>query len=355
MEDMTEARPTYVLDRGQYNAPTEKVFPSTPQSVLPFPDNLEQNRLGLAKWLVHKENPLTARVAINRYWQMIFGRGLVETPHDFGIQGALPSHPALLDWLAVYFIESGWDVNSLLKKMVLSATYQRSSKADESIIQKDPNNIYLARGSSYRLPAEMIRDNALASSGLLHQKIGGPSVKPYQPEGIWGFGGLASGRYQMDTGDQLYRRSMYTYIRRTSPPPAMLAFDASDRLVCTVKRENTNTPQQALVLLNDPQFVEAARVLAERMQKEGGATLKEQITYAFRNLCGRRPTPQELLLLQKQYHIAFAKYQDAPTAAQNLLKVGEHPFNNNLNPPKTAALALVANTIMNFDEAYMKR
>jgi len=353
MEDMPEPRKTHVLNRGQYDAPTEEVKPGTPQQILPFPEDLPKNRHGLAQWLVDKRHPLTARVTVNRYWQMIFGRGIVETPQDFGTQGALPSHPELLDWLAIKFLNSGWNVRALLKTMVRSATYRQSSVPTDDHLEKDAQNLFLARGPSYRLQAEMIRDNALAASGLLRSKVGGASVKPYQPPGVWGFG--SSGLYQVDSGDDLYRRSLYTFVRRTTPHPAMMAFDASSRSVCTVKREKTNTPLQALVLLNDPQFVEAARVLAQRMQKEVGVNLEQQIKSGFRLVCGRNPNAYEMDLMQEQYQMAFEKYSKHPNAAEELLEVGEYPFDPGLGKIETAALTMVANTMMNFDEAYMKR
>jgi len=355
MEEHSPQRKTFILNRGQYDQPTEEVQPGTPQKVLAFSESLPKNRIGLAQWLTDKKNPLTARVAVNRYWQMIFGKGIVNTPHDFGTQGALPSHPELMDWLAVTFQESGWDIKALIKQMVLSYTYRQSSVITKERQEKDPGNIYLARAPSYRLPAEMIRDNALAASGLLHKKTGGPSVKPYQPDGIWDFGGLVSGKYQAATGKDLYRRSMYTYIRRTSPHPAMIAFDVPDRTVCTAKRENTNTPLQALVLLNDPQFVEAAKVLAERMYLEGGNHLQSQIQYGFQLLCGRKPKVREVDILNQQYQIALNKYEKTPKEATQLLQVGETVLYKNVDQGQIAALTIVANTLINFDEAYMKR
>lgn len=358
MEEMSPARTTHILERGLYTDLGEVVYPETPAALLPFSDEYPKNRLGLARWLFSDGHPLTARVAVNRYWQMIFGRGLVETPHDFGTQGALPSHPELLDWLAVKFRKSGWDVRALLTLMVSSATYKQSVIATADHLANDPQNIYLARGSSYRLPAEMIRDNALAASGLLSKAIGGESVKPYQPKGLWKDKNEFSGylnNYIPDSGDSLYRRSIYTFIRRTSPHPAMTAFDAPDRSVCTVKREKTNTPLQALVLMNDPQFVEASRVLAERMQKEGGDAFETQAKYAFRLLCSRMPTAKEMELLSRQYQKSLTKYQKEPSAADALLQIGAHPMDERLDKIKTAALAVVANTMMNFDETYMKR
>lgn len=358
VQDESMPRKTHILDRGRYDALGEEVFPNTPAAILEFSDELPKNRLGLAQWLFDEEHPLTARVAVNRYWQMIFGRGIVDTPHDFGIQGSLPSHPELLDWLATEFRATDWNVQELLTLMVTSATYRQSSIATDLQMSKDADNIYLSRGASYRLQAEMIRDNSLAASGLLSKKIGGASVKPYQPEGLWKekneFSGFIN-NYIEDTGDSLYRRSMYTFIRRTSPPPSMITFDAPQRDVCIMKREKTNTPLQALVLLNDPQFVEASRVLAERMQKEGGDNMETQTQYAFRLLCGRNPTEQELQLLKEQYDVALIKYQKEPAAAEQLLQVGEYPYDENLDKVETAALALLANTIMNFDEAYMRR
>lgn len=358
MEEMSPPRKTHILNRGLYTDLGEVVYPTTPEALPPFPEDLPKNRLGLAQWLFSDAHPLTARVAVNRYWQMLFGKGIVDTPHDFGIQGALPTHPELLDWLAIAFRESGWDMHFLLKKMVTSATYKQSAVATAEHLTKDAKNTYLARGSSYRLPAEMIRDNALAASGLLHRAIGGKSVKPYQPKGLWRDKNEFSGYlayYVPDSGDSLYRRSMYTFIRRTSPHPAMTAFDAPDRSICTVKREKTNTPLQALVLLNDPQFVEAARVLAERMQKEGGEAIDDQLQYAFRLLCSRKPTRKEMQLMSQQFKLAITKYQNQPEAADALLNIGEYPFDESLDKTKTAALAIVANSMMNFDEAYMKR
>ena len=355
MADMSAPRRTYVLSRGQYNAPTVQVKAGVPEVLLAYSKDLPKNRLGLARWLVDPGNPLTARVTVNRYWQMIFGRGIVDTPEDFGTQGALPSHPQLLDWLAVDFVESGWDVGRLLRTMVTSATYRQSSVTTREHREIDAANIYLARGPSYRLPAEMIRDNALAASGLLTRRVGGPSVKPYQPQGLWVEKTGPGSAYQHDSGERLYRRSMYTFIRRTTPHPAMIAFDAPNRSVCIVRRERTNTPLQALVLLNDPQFVECARMLAQRVQHEGGARIEDQVRYAFRLLCGRRPTTHEMTLMKTQYQSAAKKFTAAPEEADAILRVGDYPFDDRLDKVATAALTLVANTVMNFDEAYMKR
>ncbi|MEM6840840.1 MAG: DUF1553 domain-containing protein [Bacteroidota bacterium] len=358
MEEEPEPRPMFVLARGAYDAPTEQVPPATPESVLQFPEELRRDRLGLANWLFSEENPLTARVTVNRYWQLIFGRGLVDTPHDFGFQGSLPSHPELLDWLAVTFRESGWDVKGLMKTMVMSGTYRQASVKDEKQVRDDPDNVWLARGPSRRLPAEIIRDNALAASGLLVEKVGGASVKPYQPEGLWIEKGNFSHEllyYEEDEGDSLYRRSLYTFIRRTSPHPAMVAFDAPNRDVCTVKRENTNTPLQALVLLNDPQFVEAARVMGQRLLANGGETTDEKIDYGFRLATGRKPTMREADILEGLFTEAKARFTSSPTQADSLLAIGEYPVDLRMDKAESAAWAMIASTLLNHDEFYTKR
>lgn len=358
MEEMPEPRATFILNRGNYDEPTERVKAATPASVKAFPEGMPQNRLGLAQWLMSKDNPLTARVTVNRYWQMIFGQGLVGTPDDFGNQGALPTHPELLDWLAWDFMESGWDVKHLLKTIVMSATFRQDSRTRDDLPVEDPSNELLARGPRFRLAAEMIRDNALAASGLLNRKIGGPSVKPYQPKGLWIEKGSFSHKllnYKEDSGDDLYRRGMYTFIRRTSPPPSMSAFDAPDRSVCTVQREKTNTPLQALVLLNDPQFVEAARVLAERVMTSGFAEREQQIMQAFRLSTGRKPTEKEVSILQEQYENEAARFAATPEEAKQLLSVGEAPLKAELDQTETAAMAVVCNTILNVDDAYYLR
>ena len=356
MTELKEPRPTFILDRGAYDAPTKQVYPTTPASVMEFPKDLPRNRLGLAQWLIDEDNPLTARVAVNRYWQLLFGRGLVESTDDFGNQGSMPSHPELLDWLAVRFRESGWNVKALMRLLVTSATYQQSSVASPELREKDPSNMWLARGPSYRMPAEMIRDNALAAAGLLVDTIGGPSVKPYQPEGLWEQ--LATRNvtnYVQDHGDNLYRRGLYTIWKRSSPPPSMNSFDASDKYLCTVKRQKTNTPLQALVLLNDPQYVEAARLLAERMMKEGGQQPAEQITFGFKALTSREPDDRELDLLKQLYQEERMVFSETPARADSLLAVGEHPRDADLPKDELAALTMVANTLVNYDEAVYKR
>ena len=264
MEESPEPRPAHLLKRGAYDAPGDPVTRDTPASFPPFPADQPRNRLGLARWLTARTNPLAARVVVNRIWRMHFGRGLVATQEDFGSQGRLPTHPALLDWLAARFIDSGWDVKALHRLIVSSRAYQRASQAPADLIARDPDNLLLARGPKTRLLAEEIRDSALAASGLLTRRIGGPSVKPYQPAGLWEQAGTGK-TYTQDSGPALYRRSLYTFWKRTLPPPAMATFDAMSREVCTAKRDVTATPLQSLVLLNDPQFVEAARVLAERL------------------------------------------------------------------------------------------
>ena len=356
MREMEEPRPTYLYNRGNYNEPLHTVDAKVP-GVLPAMDkNLPKNRLGLSKWLFDKNNPLTARVAVNRYWQMIFGKGLVATPNDFGVQGQLPSHPELLDWLAVNFSED-WDLNALIKKMVLSETYQQQSVSNPSIDQKDPNNLLLARANATRLPAEIIRDNALKVSGLLNTKVGGESVRPYQPKGLWKEKNNFSTfllEYKESQGEDLYRRGLYTFIRRTSPPPNMLTFDATSREVCTVKREVTSTPLQALVLLNDPQFFEASRIFAERIIKSKD-TLEDQISHGFRLATARHPKEEELKILIDPYKSQFQYFRQNRDKAYQVLSVGEKARDMNLYSVKTAAMTMVANTLLNHNETYTKR
>ncbi|MBD3275891.1 MAG: DUF1553 domain-containing protein, partial [Candidatus Marinimicrobia bacterium] len=355
MGERKHPRETYVLDRGAYDSPTSKVTPGTPAAISDFPMDLPKDRLGLAQWLFTENNPLTARVAVNRYWQMLFGRGIVATPGDFGNQGDLPSHPELLDWLAVEFRKSGWDVKWLLKKIVTSGTYRQSSVASQHKREQDPDNVLLTRGPSSRLTAEMIRDNALFASGLLVDTIGGPSVKPYQPPGLWKQ--LATRNvteYVPDTGDSLYRRSMYTIWKRSSPPPSMISFDAAERYLCQVKRQRTNTPLQALILLNDPQFVEACRVLAEKMIAAGD-DLSSQVEYGFRALTSRTPDAEEIAVLTDLYREELSAYRTNQEDGSKLISVGEYRRNEDLPLDQLASMTVVANTIMNFDEAVMKR
>jgi hypothetical protein len=353
MREMKTRRPTYVLKRGAYDARGEPVEPGTPEGIFPFPKNYPQNRLGLARWLVDPKNPLTARVVVNRIWKMHFGRGLVTTPEDFGSQGQLPTHPELLDWLAKTFIEDGWDIKKLHKLIVTSATYRQSSIAPAELLAADPDNRLLARGPKTRLSAEEIRDEALAVSGLLSQQIGGPSVKPYQPAGLWENSGLSK-TYVQDHGVNLYRRSLYTFWRRTAPPPSMLTFDAKSREVCTAKRETTTTPLQALVLLNDPQFIEASRVLAEKILSQN-ENLNSTLDAAFRIVLGREPKPREMEISKKLFEEQLAFFKSNTGPAEKLLSTGEHLRESKLSNEEVAAATMLVNTLMNHDEFVMKR
>ncbi|WP_209329958.1 DUF1553 domain-containing protein [Lunatimonas salinarum] len=350
MQDMEPRRPTYLLVRGEYQSHGEEVFPNTPESVLELPENLPKNRLGLAQWLTDRRHPLTARVAVNRLWMYYFGRGLVASAGDFGNQGDMPSHPELLDWLSLEFMESGWDVKALQKKLLLSATYRQHSFTSDELRERDPDNILLARGPSGRMPGEMIRDNALMASGLLSQKIGGPSVKPYQPEGLWRVNG---GTYVEESGENLYRRSLYTFWKRSVPHPTTHIFDVPDRSESVAVRQETNTPLQALVLLNDPTFVEAAKVLGAEM-----ATLsesKEAINRTFRKLTGRTATEKELEILDTLRAQEYKKFQQSPEKAKGWVETGAYAFSHTVDLPRVAAHAVVASAIMNSDAAITKR
>ena len=358
MEELPSPRRNFVLRRGQYDAPLEEVSLGTPESILPFSNELPKNRLGLAQWLFDDHNPLTARVTVNRYWQLFFGKGIVETSEDFGKQGSRPTHPQLLDWLAVEFRDSGWDLKHLCKLIVTSATYRQSSSVPREMRAIDPKNDLLARGPRFRLPAELIRDQALATSGLLVRQVGGPSVKPFQPEGLWIDKGNFSAKllhYTPDQGDKLYRRSLYTFIRRTSPHPAMVAFDAPNRDVCQVRRERTNTPLQALVLMNDPQFVETARVFAERILLEGGQTNESRIEYAYRLVTSHEISPPEREILVDLLEQETKRLETDPDSVQALSATGNHPVHPQLTDVNLAAMTVVANTLFNHDEFYTKR
>lgn len=354
MGDLDTLRRTHVLIRGGYDAPGPEVEPGTPASILPYGDSRPKNRLGLAQWMFDRKNPLTARVFVNQMWQEFFGRGLVKTSGDFGMQGELPSHPELLDWLAVDFMDHGWDIKRLVSQMVTSSTYRQSAAASEEKFRYDPENILLARGPRYRIPAEFIRDVVLASSGLLVRKVGGPSVKPYQPEGLWE--GATSGRgilsvYRQDHGEDLYRRGLYTFVKRTVPPPTMGIFDASNRDQCEVKRLRTNTPLQALMIMNDPTVLEASRVLAARLLAEDSEG-SEKIVKAFRLIVCRKPLPEELDHLTKYYEkeLKSLSMQDAG----GLLAVGEYPLPAGIDRVKLAAMMLVVDTIYNLEETITK-
>lgn len=357
MQEMDTVRPAYILERGLYNAPGEQVYPGTPAEVLPFQEQYSDNRLGLAQWLFAEDHPLTARVAVNRYWQMIFAQGLVATPGDFGSQGALPSHPELLDWLALYFRDSGWDLKALIKKIVLSTTYQQAVDHRPELLEVDPDNTYLARGPQTRLPAEMIRDHALATSGLLQTEVGGPSVKPYQPEGLWleaASGNQSLRKYLQDHGAELYRRSLYSFWKRSVPPPSLTIFDAPSRELCAIQRQATSTPMQALVLLNDPQFVEASRLIGTRMWMEGGENLEDQIIFGFRLVTSRKPKPAEIQELKTLFQEEKARFEQAPEAAAQLIKIGEYPLIQRIPSTELAAYTVLANTILNLTESIQK-
>jgi hypothetical protein len=354
MEELPEPRPAHLLARGAYDAPRDVVSRDTPASMPPFPSNEPRNRLGLARWLTSGTHPLTARVAVNRIWQLHFGRGLVTTTEDFGSQGSLPTHPELLDWLASRFVEIGWDVKALHRLILSSDTFQQASTASPDTRRDDPDNRLLARGPTLRLQAEQIRDGALAASGLLTQVIGGPSVKPYQPDGLWEQSGTGK-TYVPDTGDRLYRRSLYTFWRRTLPPPSMTTFDAPTREVCTARREITSTPLQALVLLNDPQFVEAARVLAEQMVSQYPDEVAARIDETVRVLLGRRPDAVEQTILARHHAEQRALFVEDEASATRLLAIGARPRDDRLPAADVAAMTAVASLVMNLDEFVVVR
>lgn len=349
-------RETFMLERGEYNKPGERVTAGTPESLPPLETEGEATRLDLAEWLARPDHPLTARVAVNRYWQFLFGTGLVKTAEDFGSQGELPSHPELLDWLAVRFVESGWDVKSLLKDILLSRTYQQQPSVSPELLEADPQNRLLGRSPRHRLPAEIVRDNALAIAGLLVPDVGGPGVYPYQPDGLWkevshyGPHAFTAMAYWQGTGSDHYRRSMYTFWKRTSPPPSLMAFDAPTRETCTISRQNTNTPLQALVLMNDPQFVEASRALATRMLTEVKSTEPEdRLTYGFQLAAARRPTTDELTILKRTLTRNHQRFTADPTAARALLSIGELPQIDS-NEIEQAAYTMAASILLNLDE-----
>jgi hypothetical protein len=386
MQESPQPRDTFLLIRGAYDKRGDKVAPGVPSFLPPLPEGAPSNRLGLARWLVDERHPLTARVTVNRYWQLLFGTGLVKTAEDFGTQGELPSHPELLDWLAIEFQKGpksdvqgpksdaealdfgpgtldlpAWDVKRLIRRLVSSATYRQSSVVAPALAAKDPENRLLARGPRFRLPAEFIRDQALAVSGLYDGRIGGRSVSPYQPPGLWeelmsradGDNWTAQ-KYTQDHGADLYRRTMYTFWKRTCPPPSLATLDAPDRETCTVRRSRTNTPLQALVLMNDPTYVEAARKFAERILREGGESLGERLAFAFRSVTSRPPTAAEIAVLTRVLKRQRAAYRANPDAAQRVLATGESPADASLDPAELAAWTMVASAILNTDEAVSK-
>jgi len=355
MEEMAQPRPAYILKRGAYDAPGERVFANTPRILPPFPADQPTNRLGLARWLLRPDHPLMGRVTVNRAWQMMFGRGIVETSDNFGGQGSFPTHPDLLDWLSGEFSGHGWDMKRLLKLIAMSATYQQSSKASPELLARDPANQLLARGPARRLTAEMLRDQALAVSGLLYEKIGGPSVKPYQPEGIWEEKAMGAPKYEQGKGHDLHRRSLYTFWKRTVPHPAMIAFDSAERNVCAVKRQSTSTPLQALTMLNDTQILEAARLLGERMLSEGGSGLPERVTWAFRACTARAPNANERDVLVKLYNEQRDAFAIDEAAAKKLLAVGEAKNSTSLPRPDLCASTILALALLNDDAVVMRR
>jgi hypothetical protein len=359
MQEMQPARKTYILRRGQYDQRGEEVAAGVPNVLSPLLKDAPANRLGLAKWLTSPAHPLTARVAVNRWWELFFGTGLVETAEDFGVQGALPSHPELLDWLATELIRTGWDQRAILRSIVLSATYRQSSQITRELLELDPRNRLLARGPRYRLPAETVRDNALFVSGLLQQHVGGPSVKPYQPEGLWEDVSVERrDKYVPDQGEGLYRRSMYTFWKRTCPPPAMNALDAPDRETCVIRRARTNTPLQALVLLNDPTYVEAARSLALRVLESAtnGSpdAFQQRLARAYRLALCREPTADESRVMSKIYQQSLARFRADKSAAEKLLAVGRAVRSANIDAAESAAWTSVMSVLLNLDEAISK-
>ena len=355
MAESDQPRKTFILHRGDYSQPTVQVTAGTPDFLPPLPDGAPANRLGLAQWVVAPRHPLTSRVAVNRIWRLFFGSGLVRTPSDFGAQGAYPSHPELLDWLAVEFEDSGWDVKHIVRLIVTSSTYRQSAVASNELLARDPRNELLARGPRFRLPAELIRDSALKTSGLLVPRIGGPSVNPYTPGDLWrevshyGSSPATAQTFVQDHGEKLYRRSLYTYWKRTVPPPNMVAFDAPNRETCVVDRATTNTPLQALVLLNDPQFVEAARALAERIIASGPAD-DDRLRWAVVESLSRPASAAELEILQAALARERERYTADPEAATELLAVGESPRDQQLPAAEHAAWTQIALTLLNLSE-----
>lgn len=355
MEEREMRRPAHVLMRGVYDQKGDEVEPGTPAVLPPLPAGARGDRLGLATWLVDPAHPLTARVAVNSYWQLLFGTGLVDTPEDFGVRGSLPSHPELLDWLAVEFVESGWDVKAMLRRMVLSATYRQDAAVSPELLERDPENRLLARGPRFRLQAELIRDVALSVSGLLSPKVGGPSGRPYQPDGLWremshyGSTPATEQIYVQDHGEGLYRRGMYTIWKRTVPPPTLAAFDAPSREVCVVRRSRTNTPLQALVLLNETGFVEAARALAQRVMLERGDD-RDRIDQLYLLAVGREPDAEEREVLEALVERERARFGERPEEATALISVGESPRDTSLEPAEHAAWTLAAALMLNLSE-----
>jgi len=347
----------HVLYRGMYDQPRERVTATTPAALPPMPENLPRNRLGLAHWLVDETNPLTARVTVNRFWQQVFGTGLVTTSEDFGAQGEVPSHPELLDFLSTEFRDSGWDVKGFFRRLVTSSTYRQAATLTPDKLEQDPDNRLLSRGPRFRMDAEMVRDTALAASGLLVRTIGGPSVKPYQPEGHWQRVAMNSSntyRYQRDSGDKLYRRSLYTFWKRAAPPPSMTIFDAGNREHSVVRRERTNTPLQALVTMNDTQFVEASRFLAQRAMREAGDDFDRRLDYLTTRLLARDFGGAERTVARRTYDGLIDLYSGDEAAARQLVDVGESAHDAGLPLDESAAWTMLASQLMNLDETLNK-
>lgn len=356
MREMNPPRETFVLKRGQYDQPAERVFSKVPKALLASQSEHPTDRLALARWIVSDANPLTARVTVNRWWQHFFGVGIVRTAEDFGLTGDTPSNRELLDYLACRFMESGWDVKAMQKLIVMSATYQQESRVRPELSECDPENRLLARGPRYRLPAETIRDNALMISGLLRPRIGGPSVKPYQPDGLWEDVTVERrGKYVADVGEGLYRRSLYTFWKRTCPPPSMMNFDAPNREVCLARRARTNTPLQSLVLMNDPTFVECARLLAQAMIMEGGSKSEVRINVGMRRAVARPANEIEREILTGILESATQSFIEDPSRAQSLNAIGATPSDSSIDPVELAAWSIVASTLLNLDETISKR
>ena len=356
MEEMAKPRDTFVLLRGQYDKPGAQVSMAVPAILPALPSGAPTNRLGLALWLVDPSHPLTARVAVNRYWEKFFGNGIVKTIENIGSQSEWPSHPELLDWLATEFVRLKWDMKAIQKEMVMSATYRQSSKLTADLIERDPENRLLARGPRFRLPAETIRDQALAISGLLVEKVGGPSVRPYMPQGVWDetsvYGNLRN--YQAAKDDGLYRRTMYTIWKRTAAPPSLMLFDAPSRELCTIRRSRTDTPLQALALLNEVTYVEAARKLAEHMMTDGGATSQDRIRFAFERATARQPSESESKILGSSFQRSLERFQKDKPAAEQLLAMGESKHDNKLDAAELGAYTMTARVILNLDEVVTK-
>ncbi len=349
MAEMEKPRDTFILTRGLYNQPGAQVGADVPAALPPLPADAPKNRLTLARWLVSPENPLTSRVTVNRFWKMYFGRGLVSTVDDLGTQGEAPTHPELLDWLATEFVRRGWDVKAMQRLIVTSATYRQSSRTTVELRRVDPENLLLARAPRLRLPAEFVRDQALFASGLLVPKIGGPSVKPYQPPGVWD-GVAYKLKYEQGHGEDLYRRSMYSFWKRTIPPPAMTLLDAPSRDLCHPSRSSTNTPLQSLLLMNDTTYVEAARFLGQRMILEGGASPEERLAYGYRLVLVGAPSPEDLKILRAALDRYLRKYGEDKAAAEKLVAVGESPPDKQLDVDELAAYTAIGSVILNLDK-----